>query len=98
MTTQLSLQSEFQGHRGAFYLERGGVRLATMTLSRASEQHWLIDHTDVDDTLRGQGAGRQLLDAVVAWARQGSIKLTPVCPFAKAQFERDAGIRDVLLG
>lgn len=95
-TTELPVQHSEQGDDAAFYLERDGKRLASMTLTRKGERHWSIDHTKVDDSLRGQGAGRKLLDAVVAWAREGSVKITPVCPFAKAQFDKDPSIGDVL--
>lgn len=94
----LNVMHRNAGHRGAFVIERDGVRLAAMTYSRTSPAMVLIDHTEVSDELRGQGAGRRLLDAMVAWARETHTTLVPVCPFAKAQFEKDAAIRDVLEG
>jgi predicted GNAT family acetyltransferase len=81
------VKREEHGHRSSFFLEKDGARVAEMTM---------IDHTEVSDTLRGQGAGRQLLDAAVAWARETNAKFIPVCPFAKAQFDKDPSIRDVL--
>ena len=56
----------------------------------------VIVHTEVDDALRGQGVGRKLLDATVAWARETGTKIIPTCPYAKAQFDKDKSIRDVL--
>jgi predicted GNAT family acetyltransferase len=84
------------GSRGAFFVTRGGQRIAEMTYSRTNPTLILIDHTDVDESLKGQGVGRQLLDTLVAWARETHIKVIAVCPFAKAQFDKDASIRDVL--
>jgi len=55
-----------------------------------------IDHTEVHDQLRGLGVGRRLLDTLVTWARTTQTKIIATCPYAKAQFERDASIRDVL--
>lgn len=89
---------EEDGHRGAFVLIRGGARLATMTYSRATPALIIIDHTEVDPSLAGQGAGRQLLDTAVAWARQTGTKVMALCPFAAAQFARRPEIRDVLAG
>ena len=37
-----------------------------------------------------------LLGALVEWARTTGTKVVPLCPFAKAQFGKDASIRDVL--
>jgi uncharacterized protein len=97
MTTPLpAVKHEVNGHRAAFFLEVEGERLAEMTLTRVNEHHWIIDHTEVSDVLRGQGAGRVLLDAAVAWARQTSTRFTPLCPFARSQFDKYASLRDVL--
>jgi len=56
----------------------------------------IIDHTDVEDQFRGQGIGRQLLDALVAFAREREIKVIPLCPFSKSVFDKDQSIHDVL--
>jgi uncharacterized protein len=96
MATTLPVQHAEHGHRSAFFLEQGGKRMAEMTMSRVNATLVMIDHTDVDDALRGQGAGRQLLDAAVAWARAHQVKFIPVCPFAKSQFDKDESLRDVL--
>ena len=79
-----------------FFIDRDGQRLATMTYSRANEALIIIDHTEVDPLLSGQGAGRSLLDAAVAWARETGTKVIATCPFAAAQFQKDPSIRDVL--
>src|SRR5215510_6359581 len=82
--------------RGAFFVAKEGVRLAEMTYSRAGDDLVIIDHTEVNDRLRGLGVARKLLDAAVAWARSTKTRVMATCPYAKAQFERDASIRDVL--
>jgi predicted GNAT family acetyltransferase len=82
--------------QGAFFIQQSGQRLAEMTYSRTNATLIIIDHTDVDPSLSGQGVGRQLLDTLVAWARATGTKVLPLCPFAKSQFDKDASIRDVL--
>lgn len=94
--TELTVQRQEEGHRGAFFVERDGTRIAEMTFTRVNPSLVIIDHTEVSDALRGQGAGRKLLDAAVAWARETKTKVIPVCPYAKAQFDKDPSIRDVL--
>ena len=90
------IQHEEHEHRGAFFIEREAERVAKMTYSRLSPTLAIIDHTEVDPSLEGQGIGRSLLDAAVAWAREDGTRFKVTCPFAKAQFARDPSIRDVL--
>lgn len=82
--------------RGAFFVEREGVRLAEMTYSRAGDDLVIIDHTEVHEKLRGLGVARRLLDSAVAWARSTKTRVIATCPYAKSQFDKDASIRDVL--
>jgi predicted GNAT family acetyltransferase len=83
------------GGRGAFVLEREGRRLAELTYTVAGTRV-ILDHTQVDDALRGTGAGGKLVAAAVAWARTGQRKLLPLCPFARSVFEKNPGYADVL--
>jgi hypothetical protein len=89
------IQHEHSGHKGAFFLERDGERLAQMTYTVAGSRV-IIDHTDVDDRLRGTGTGRKLVEAAVEWARQEKAQLMPLCPFAKSVFDKTPAYGDVL--
>ena len=84
------------GHKGAFVIERDGARLAEMTYSLAGQKMMIIDHTDVNDALRGTGAGKRLVLAAVEWARTQKRTILPLCPFAKSVFDKTPEIRDVL--
>lgn len=91
-----AVEHEEVERRGAFFVARGGGRVAELTYSRVNDGMVIIDHTEVDPALGGQGIGRRLLDAAVEWARESGTKFKVVCPFARAQFARDPSIRDVL--
>lgn len=67
-----------------------------MTYSRASPTLVIIDHTSVPDALRGRGIGVVLVHRAVEDARSQGFKIIPLCPFAKAQFDRHAEWQDVL--
>ncbi len=69
---------------------------AEMTYSRASPTLIIIDHTGVPDALRGRGVGQALVERAVLDARRERFRIIPLCPFAKAQFERHPAWRDVL--
>jgi predicted GNAT family acetyltransferase len=91
----LEIRHEEAGKRGAFFIERDGQRIARQTYVRTAEHHVLIDHTEVDPSLKGQGVARRLLDALVAWARATGTRVAATCSYARAQFEKDPSIRDV---
>ncbi|MBA2746436.1 MAG: N-acetyltransferase, partial [Flavisolibacter sp.] len=52
--------------------------------------------TEVDDELRGQNIGLQLVQAVVDYARSQKLKLIPLCSFAKSVIDKKPEFRDVL--
>lgn len=91
------IEHQDSGAKGAFYVANEGRRLAEMTYSRTNATLVIVDHTDVDASLGGQGVGRALLEALVGWARTTGTKVMPLCPFAKAQFDKDPSLRDVLV-
>lgn len=92
----MNIQFEQTGSKGAFFIEEGGKRLAEMSFSMAGEKLLIIDHTEVSDTLRGKGAGKLLVEAAVKLARDKSLKIIPLCPFAKSVFEKTTTYHDVL--
>lgn len=84
------------GKKGLFRLVDDNALAGEMSYTWTGASMLIIDSTHVEDAYRGQNVGRQLLEHVVALAREKQIKIIPLCPFAKAQFEKDASIRDVL--
>ena len=67
-----------------------------MTYSNVSAKLFIIDHTGVPDSFRGQGAGLRLVSRAVEDARAAGKKIIPLCPFAAAQFRRHPEWADVL--
>ena len=84
------------GSKGLLYVEVEGEKLAEMTYSKAGDSLIIIDHTEVSEKLKGQGAGKQLVHAAVDYAREHNIKILPLCPFAKAIFDKTPDYSDVL--
>lgn len=91
----MQIKREDKGHKGSFYIEEADERLAEMTFSLAGDHRIIIDHTEVSDVLRGKGAGKQLVTAAVAWARETRKKILPLCPFARSVFEKVPEFQDV---
>jgi len=81
--------------KGSFYYELAGKRLAEMTYSKAGTELIIIDHTEVDDSLRGHGVGVALVKYAVEFVREKKIKILPLCPFAKAILSKHPEWKDV---
>lgn len=63
--------------------------LAEITYVITGEDKIIIDHTLVSDELQGQGIAKKLLTRAVEFAREENKKIIPVCPYVKAQFEKN---------
>ena len=62
---------------------------------RALAHHIIADHTFVPDEMRGTGAGKRLVERLVADSRAGKVKVTPLCPFVKSMYLRHPEWSDV---
>jgi predicted GNAT family acetyltransferase len=82
------VKREQEGSKGAFYYEENGKRLGESTYTMAGPDKLIIDHTEADDSLRGNGAGAHLVASVVEYARENNMKIMPLCPFAKLIFQK----------
>lgn len=91
-----STRHEDNGTKGRFLLYVDDKAAGEMTYSRAGDHRIIIDHTEVDPAFSGQGLGKKLVQSAVDYARAESIRILPLCPFAKRTFEADPSIRDVL--
>jgi len=81
--------------KGEFYYEVEGNKLGLMTYTYAGPDKIIIDHTEVDESLKGQGVGYELVEASVNFARENNLKIMPLCPFANAVFRKRNDYSDV---
>ncbi|QLE01884.1 N-acetyltransferase [Galbibacter sp. BG1] len=91
------IKQESSASKGRFYLEKEGKAVAEMTYSVAGSHKIIIDHTEVNDSLRGQGIGEKLLKTLIEYVRSEDIKVIPLCPFAKAKIQENKEYQDVLV-
>lgn len=94
----MQIQFESNEKKGAAFVEENGQRLAAMEYTMAGKDKMIIQHTEVDDSLRGQGVGRRLFDRVIEFVRENKLKVIPLCPYAKSVFQKDESVHDVLFG
>jgi uncharacterized protein len=84
------------GSKGRFAAMDHGTEAGHITYSRTGENTLVLIHTEVMESYRGQGVGKLILMHIVEVARKEGLRIRPLCPFAKAMFERTEEIRDVL--
>ncbi len=92
----MEIQQRDNSHKGAFFVQEGDEVLAEMTYVWTGTDRIIIDHTSVDERLKGKGVGKQMVSQAVAFAREKGIKIVPLCPFAKSVFDKVKEFGDVL--
>ena len=92
----MEIQQQDDGLKGKFYIQLDNQEVAQMSYVWAGNESIIIEHTEVNDVLKGKGAGKQLLMQAVAFARQKGIKIVPVCTFVKSVIEKSEDLQDVL--
>ena len=76
-------------------MDRAGNELGHMRYRREGGVV-VIEHTEVDSTLRGQQGGRRFFDAMVQWARTRGLRVRSECPFTTSMFKRTPAAQDLL--
>lgn len=97
-TTVMEIKHVEKGGRGGFLIREDGKRLAEMTYVNAGETGFIIDHTEVDESLRGQKVGDKLLAEAVKYAREKGLKIFATCPFALRKLSNNPEYADIFGG
>jgi predicted GNAT family acetyltransferase len=82
------VEQEENGTKGAFYVSDKGNRLAELSYSLTPGDILIINHTEVDESLKGKNVGYLMVSSAVAYAREKHLKIFPLCPFARSVFEK----------
>ncbi|MFV0245838.1 MAG: GNAT family N-acetyltransferase [Qingshengfaniella sp.] len=81
------IRKEIDGAKGRYVLERGGEE-AELTFSIAAPDLVIAEHTGVPDVFRGTGAGKALVERLIADARAEGFRIVARCSFVDAQRKR----------
>lgn len=65
-----------------------GSRLACVTFPAVDAETVEIDHTFVDDTLRGQGIAGKLMEAAAGMLEEKGLRAILTCPYAVKWFDK----------
>ena len=91
----MEIKNEVLDKTGRFYIEKNNETIAEMDYQFPDKNTLLIVHTEVDESLEGQGIGKELVAAAVDYARKNSFSLTATCVFAKKVLDRTKEFADV---
>ena len=91
----MEIQRDEHGPKGAFFIDEDGEWIAELTYVLGNGI-MTIDHTEIDEKLRGEGIGQDMVKAAVEYARANGLKIRAVCPYAKKVIERTPEFQDVV--
>lgn len=77
------IEREDNGKKGRFVIYEDGEEAGEMTFTWGGENKFIIDHTGVEEKFGGKGFAKDLVIAGVSFARENSLKIIPLCPYAK---------------
>ena len=81
-----SIRLELNKHGdGAFYLLQDNEILGKILVGIANKDLFVY-HTEA--MIEGKGFAKKLVEAMVTYAREHQLKVTPYCPYVHAQFKR----------
>jgi uncharacterized protein len=73
--------------RGRFYVEGEPGQFGEMEIA-VSSTDLVVYHTEVSALAEGKGLAKQLFDTMVAYAREHTLQVVPLCQYVRLQFER----------
>ncbi|MEP6945032.1 MAG: GNAT family N-acetyltransferase [Acidobacteriota bacterium] len=94
----MEIKHESNKRKGSFVVDIDGEKLGELQYFVSSPGQITINHTEVDEKLRGQHVGDKLVAATVEYARANGLKIVPACPFAKKVIDRKPEFQDILAG
>jgi predicted GNAT family acetyltransferase len=93
----MEIQHEDQGKKGEFYVEEAGKRVAKLQYFHSREGEINAYHTEVADSLAGQGIGKKLVTALAAFAREKNVKVHATCTYAHKIMSGSDEYKDLLV-
>lgn len=92
----MTIQHKQSGTKGVFFINADEEMVAELTYSMTPENQMMIEHTQVDEELRGGKLGYELVHKAVDYARSHQYTVIPLCQFARAVVEKKPEFKDVL--
>lgn len=92
MTRTVTIEREELNGAHQFVLRLDGERFGFLDYTRPEVGVMRIEYVEVSHELRGTGLGKQLVEKAVAFATDNSLKVIPICSYARAVIQRDPAL------
>lgn len=83
------------GENRIYAIANGDTQIGEIDFVPTGESMFIISHTEVAEDMGGQGIGKVLVSKAVQKARDEDKKIIPLCPFARAEFDKNPEYREV---
>jgi len=80
---------------GVFLATEGDNVIGEMTYVWSGNNHFIIDHTEVDNQYQGKGIGKKLVEKAIEFARENNCTIYPECPYVQRIFDENPVYDDV---
>ena len=90
------IQHKESPSKGVFFIKEDEELVGELTYALSSNSQMIIEHTEIDEELRGGNLGYELVHKAVEYARAHHYKIVPVCQFANAMLTKKPEFKDVL--
>jgi uncharacterized protein len=93
----MRIQHEESDIRGRHFItDEQGNMLAEITYAVQHPDTMVVDHTEVNEDLRHQNIGHELVEAVAEHARAKGRLIVPVCPFTRSVMTHNRSFQDIM--
>lgn len=91
----MTITHEVTEKGGNFYAKEEEVQMGRLHYNR-HDGVLTVTSTFVEDEFKGKGIARQLVNAVVALARENNQKIKPLCSYVDVVMHRDKTLHDLI--
>jgi predicted GNAT family acetyltransferase len=96
MSRTVTIEREELNGVHEFVLRIDGERRGFLEFTRPDVGVMRIEYVEVSPELRGSGVGKQLVEKAVAFATEASLRVVPICSYARAVIQRDPAMSAAL--
>ncbi len=97
MTGKIRIEKAVTGEAGRYVGRIDGTDgEAEITFTVKGPALISADHTNAPESMRGTGAALALVEFMIADARASGFRITPICPYVRAQYKKHPEWQDVM--